>query len=226
MPRISWSWTVVAVVVGTGLTAFRAKSAEQEQVKPPKDAVILFDGKNADEWTQGGDKPCPWEVKDGYMQVRGGNILTRKTFTDFKLHIEFWLPRYPDNVKGQARANSGVYLQGRYEVQVLDSYGIEPLTPGDCAGIYGQKPADKNAATQPEEWQTYDITFRAPRFNDAGERIEKPRVTLLWNGVKVHDNVEVNANPGDAKNPGPILLQDHGCPIRYRNVWIVPMNEK
>ncbi len=108
----------------------------------------------------------------------------------------------------------------------MDSYGLKELGGGDCAAIYGQKTPDKNAARPPEQWQTYDITFRAPRFDQSGQLKEKARITVLWNGVKVHDNVEINGPTGggdtDVKNPGPIRLQDHGCPDRFRNIWIVP----
>lgn len=196
---------------------------------PPKGATVLFDGKSTGHWVyRDSNKPCRWIVQDGYMQVKAGDIATKEKFTDFQLHVEFWLPKYPDNVKSQARANSGVFLQGRYEIQVLDSYNNPTYKAGGCAALYGQKEPDdfEKAVKPPETWNTYDITFRASRFDPSGNLKEKARVTVVWNDVKVHDNVEINGPTfsldGGVHGPGPICLQDHGCPIRFRNIWIVP----
>ena len=190
----------------------------------PADAIVLFDGKDLSAWQHvGSGQPAGWKVESGYMEVRGGNICTKQKFADFQLHLEFWLPLMAE-AKGQARANSGVYLQGRYEIQVLDSYGLESQT-GDCGGIYGVAAPMVNACRPPEQWQSYDILFHAPRFDADGNQISKARVSVLHNGVWIHDNVEIPGSTAaamgtDVKTSGPIMLQDHGCPLRYRNVWI------
>ena len=193
----------------------------------PSDAVVLFDGKDLSEWMRcGSDEPAGWKVENGYTEVRGGNICTKRTFGDFQLHLEFWLPLMA-KAKGQARANSGVYLQGRYEIQVLDSYGLKSQA-NDCGAMYGVAAPLVNACRPPEQWQTCDVFFRAPRFDDEGNQISKARVSALQNGVWIHDNVEipgstVAAMGGDVVASGPIMLQDHGNPVRYRNIWVRPL---
>ena len=189
----------------------------------PADAVALFDGKGLSEWVKvdsGG--PAEWKLENDFMEIRGGSIRTKREFTDCQLHVEFWLPLMADKT-GQGRANSGVYLQGRYEVQVLDSYGLKGQS-NDCGGIYGVAAPMVNACRPPEQWQTFDIFFRAPRF-ESGKQVSNARISALHNGVWIHDNVEIPGETtasagGDAAKPGPIMLQDHGNPIRYRNVWI------
>jgi len=159
------------------------------------------------------------------------DIVTKRDFGDYRLHVEFWLPLMADQ-KDQARANSGVYNQGRYEIQVLDSYNNSTYQFDGCGAIYGQKDPDQNAIKPPEQWNTYDITFRAPRFGKDGKVTQKPRVTVFHNGLKIHDNVEIQGNAttsgiaGPQPKVGPILLQDHGCPVRYRNIWIVPIKAR
>lgn len=157
------------------------------------------------------------------MQVQGGSIRTKQVFDDCQLHVEFWLPLMPE-ARGQARANSGVYLQGRYEVQVLDSYGLDSQN-NDCGAIYGVAAPLVNACRPPQHWQSYDIIFRAPKFDETGKVISKARITVLQNGVLIQENVDVlgittAGVSGDLKTPGPIMLQDHGNAVRYRNVWI------
>lgn len=208
--------------------------ADTRPVRPPRGAITLFDGKSASAWKhRDSDRPFAWTLVDGAMEVSPGapDVLTRREFGDFQLHIEFNVPHMPD-ARGQARGNSGVYLQGRYEVQVLDSYENPTYANGSCGSIYGQKEPDRNVARPPGEWQTYDITFRAPRLGDDGTVRERPRVTLVWNGVKVHDNVEITlpntvAGLGGAVPAvGPVMLQNHGCKVRYRNIWIKPLKLK
>lgn len=208
------------------------KPHDKEDVKsvpPPDRAIVLFDGKNLDAWTKtDGKTPAAWKLLDGgVMQVNGtGNIISREKFDGkFKLHVEFRVPYEPKGT-GQARGNSGVYVQGRYEVQVLDSYGLQSKN-NDCGAIYGIAAPLVNACRAPTIWQSYDIDFTAPVYQD-GKRKEWPRMTVHQNGVKIHDNVEVtSANTtaglgGDPATPGPIMLQDHGNPVQFRNIWLLP----
>src|SRR5262245_17707519 len=197
-------------------------------VPPPAGAVMLLDGKSLEGWTaKDGKAPAKWKlVGGGVVQAGGGDILSRRLLDgDFLLHVEFRVPYQPDQ-RGQARGNSGVNLQGRYEVQVLDSYGIEKPEMGDCGAIYGVRVPSVNAARAPTVWQSYDIEFRAPRFQ-AGKKTEPARMTVTWNGVKVHDQVPITTDNttaglgGDPARPGPLLLQDHGCPVQFRNIWLL-----
>ncbi|CEK17245.1 protein of unknown function (DUF1080) [Chthonomonas calidirosea] len=198
-------------------------------VPPPRNAIVLFDGKNTDAWTQLDGSPVKWDVSDGVLTVKPGtgNIITKQKFGDYHLHVEFRIPYMPD-AHGQARGNSGVYNHGLYEVQILDSVNNPTYFAGGCGAIYGQRDPDENAALPPGQWQSYDIIFRAPRFDANGHLIEKPRITVIWNGVKVHDNVEIQGPttaslPGPMVATGPIMLQDHGCPVSFRDIWIVPL---
>ncbi len=191
--------------------------------------IQLFDGTNLAQWSGSGGGAAPWPVSGGSAEVLGGDIQTRQSFGDFKLHVEFWLPNLPPDQTGQRRANSGVYLQNRYEIQVLDTFGKPTLDETESASIYGRRAPDSNAGTAPQTWQTYEITFRAARFNGA-TKIENARVTVVWNGVTVHNNVAIDGPTGGGSSEGPaggpIRLQDHGDPgenNRYRNIWIEPL---
>lgn len=195
--------------------------------EPPPGAIILFDGTNLEKWQdrKTGAEP-KWKLVDGAAEVNGGDIETKDKFGDFTLHVEYMIPHEPEHAKGQHRGNSGVYLQGRYEVQVLDSYGIEADRQGNGA-IYMVKAPDKNVSKPPGEWQSYHIEFRAPRFNDRGEKEANARITVIHNGEKIHNDVEIpgTTGGGDKEVPpavGPLRLQDHGHKVRYRNIWIVP----
>jgi hypothetical protein len=195
-------------------------------VKPPKGAVILLDGKGAGEWEL--DKH--WKYADGVLVVdpaeshRGCRIATKKTFGDYTLHVEFWLPLMAE-ATGQARSNSGIFLAGRYEVQILDTYGHPPEDNG-AGGLYKVATPRVNASLAPEQWQSYDIQFRTARAQKDGV-IERPRVTVVYNGVKIHDNLELKvfATPnGKFDNfalSGPILLQNHHAAVKFRNIWLV-----
>jgi hypothetical protein len=193
----------------------------------PADAIVLFDGKDLSQWESCGGGPASWKVENGYMIAGGGDICSKQLFKDCQLHVEFWVPLMPD-AKGQGRGNSGVFLQGwNYEVQVLDSYGLKPGA-GDCGAIYGIAPPMVNACRPPEHWQTYDIFFHAAKFDEKGNKIANARMSVMQNGVWIHENVEIprptpSASMADPKEPGPIRLQDHGCPVRFRNIWVRPL---
>lgn len=195
---------------------------------PPDNAVILFNGSNLDNWTTRDHQPAGWKVEDNILHVEPGtgDIMSTERFTDFFLHLEFRCP-YMSEAKGQARGNSGVFLQGRYEIQVLDSYGIHIPGMGDCGAIYNQFAPLLNACNPPMEWQTYDAIFRAPRLQ--GDQVEEnARLTVLHNGVVIHNNVQlpgVTGGPIDEQvgEPGPLLLQDHSDLVAYRNTWAVPL---
>lgn len=189
-------------------------------------ALVLFDGKEWIRWRTTGGEESTWQVQeDGSVKVGGGDAMTERSFGDFQLHLEFLCPEIK-GATGQAKANSGVYLHGRYEVQILDSYGLSP-SDDRCGGIYSKAVPTTNAALPAGRWQSYDIFFRAPRFGEDGKVTERPRVTVLHNGVLIHNNVELDGTtPGgiatDMVPKGPIMLQDHGDPVRYRNIWIRP----
>jgi hypothetical protein len=203
---------------------------DTQQLPPPEGAVVLFDGAGLDAWTNRDGGPAIWPVQpDGSALTRGGDILSKERLGDFQLHVEFLCNDSPANVKGQGRANSGVFLQGRYEIQVLDSYGIDHAPGmGDCGALYNRAAPLVNACTPPDTWQTYDIFFRAPRFDETGNRTACARITALQNGRVIHNNIEADGQTGAALDerydqPGPILLQDHGNEVRFRNVWALPL---
>jgi hypothetical protein len=202
---------------------------------PPADAVVLFDGKDLAKWRSTKDgSPARWKVENGYMEVvRGtGDIRTEQGFGDCQLHVE-WATPSPGVGEGQHRGNSGVFLMGLYEVQVLDSYGNRTYPDGQAAALYGQYPPLVNASRPPGQWQTYDITFRRPRFDAQGKLLTPARITVLHNGVLVQDDRELSgptahkARPPYAAHPEklPLGLQDHDHPVRYRNIWIRELAE-
>ena len=202
------------------------------QAAPPANAVVLFNGKDLSNWTTRDGGPAGWKVEDGIMQIepRTGDVVTTERFTDCLLHLEFRCPDMPE-ATGQGKGNSGVYLQGRYEVQVLDSYGLNIPGMGDCGAIYNQFAPLLNACKPPMTWQTYDIVFRAARVNDGGEVEEPARLTIAQNGLVIHNNVQVQGPTGGAMDeqvgePGPLLLQDHGNLVAYRNIWAVHLPSK
>ncbi|QDV35991.1 3-keto-disaccharide hydrolase [Tautonia plasticadhaerens] len=206
-----------------------------QSAPPPEGAIVLFDGSGLDEWVQVDGLTPSWEIVDGgAMQApaRGGEfgIKTRRQFDGpYRLHVEFRVPYMPDE-SGQARGNSGVYNQGRYEVQILDSYGIDEPGSNDCGAIYEVSPPRVNACKAPTVWQGYDIDFRPPVFRD-GAKVEPARVTVHQNGILIQDDVPIPVDNtraglgGDPSTPGPLHLQDHTDPVQYRNIWLLPKGE-
>src|SRR3989339_148752 len=181
MFRIRILVPAVALILTLCLLPAQAEPLFRGREAIPSDAVILFDGKNLSSWAYtGSDKPADWKLAKGYMQARGGDIRTKADFGDCQLHVEFWLPLMADK-SGQGRANSGVFLQGNYEVQVLDSYGLKSEV-GDCGAIYSIHTPLVNACRPPENWQTYDIFFHAPRFDATGKKTANARLSVLQNG--------------------------------------------
>lgn len=195
---------------------------------PPSDAIVLFDGKDLSQWI-GGEK---WEIKDGFAISREADITTKGEFGDCQLHIEWATPAEVTG-EGQGRGNSGVYFMDRYEVQVLDSYDNKTYFDGQAGSIYKQHPPQVNACRKPGEWQAYDILFTAPRFDDQGILVKPAYLTVLQNGVVVQNHFELLGGTFYERPPvyeahppkGPIHLQFHGNPVRYRNIWIREITE-
>jgi len=202
-------------------------------IAPPQDAVVLLgSGNDLSKW-QGDDGASPsWSVSDGILQTGKGYLRTKASFADIQLHVEF---ATPSEVKGdsQARGNSGVFLAGVFEIQVLDSFDNPTYADGQAAAMYGQHPPLVNASRRPGEWQSYDIVFTAPRFSSANQLLTPAVVTVFHNGLLVH-----NARPFwgptahrridpyvPSTSRGPIRLQDHGNPVRYRNIWLRELRE-
>lgn len=193
-----------------------------EGTAPPSDAIVLFDGSNLDVW----DGVANWEFQDGYGVV-GSTITTKDKFGDCQLHLEFATPEVVEG-EGQGRGNSGVYMMGRYEVQVLDSYENTTYYDGQCGAIYKQRPPMVNCCRKPGEWQTYDILFSAPRFHTDGTLKTPGYVTVLQNGIVVQNHHEILGSTDYIQPPRytahplreSILLQFHGNPTRFRNIWI------
>ena len=198
--------------------------------KPPSDAIVLFDGASRGNWqsAEATGQPARWKVENGYMEVIAGtgNIATKRGFGDVQLHIEFMSP--PAQGDGQERGNSGVFLMGTYEVQVLDSYRNPTYADGAVAAIYGQYPPLVNASRPPGEWQTYDIVFHRPHFDTNGNVTSRARMTILFNGVLVQDDATLTGPTAHKQRPPyakhadrlPLILQDHGNPVRVRTVWV------
>jgi hypothetical protein len=222
----------------------RLARSDVKSVPPPKDALVLFDGKDLVGWVarDGASKPA-WKLLDGgVMEARRGtipaprtpasghfshNIRTFQTFTGpYRLHVEFRVPKDP----GESRGNSGVYLHGRYEIQILDSYGAA----GDvyaCGAVYGEVAPRVNACKAPGTWQSFDIEFHPPRFED-GAKLEHARVSVHHNGTLIHDKVHIPTDdtgdglPLDPSMPGPVMLQEHGSPVQFRNIWLLPLGKR
>ena len=218
-PRLTEVWQPEPRVVTPGRSAADA----------PADAIVLFNGKDLEEWQAKDGKSAKWKLEgDAMTVVKGtGEIKTKKSFGDCQLHIEW---RTPAQVKGegQGRGNSGIFLMGRYELQVLDSYNNRTYSNGQAASIYKQLPPLVNASRKPGEWQTYDIIFTAPQFNKDSSVKSQARITVLHNGVLVQNNISIwgaTQYIGIATNDfhsekAPLVLQDHGDAVSFRNIWI------
>ena len=201
---------------------------QEHPVPRPSDAIALFDGKDLSHWRDKDGGPAPWTVRDGYVETvpGSGNIATRESFGDVQLHIE-WAAPVPARGSGQARGNSGVFLMGLYEIQILDSYDNDTYADGQAAAVYGQYPPLANGSRPPGQWQSYDIFFRHPRFDTSGALLRPARVTVVHNGILVQDNVELTGPTSWLQNAPykthadrlPFSLQDHSSPVRFRNIW-------
>jgi hypothetical protein len=262
MPRSNWMRTTTAVMtalLGGGIAYFAfadqqkekkwevhdrtrphppviqpgTPSTQEQAGKAPSDALILFDGKDLSHWqAEGGGGEAPWKVESGYMEAAGKSIETKEPFGDCQLHVE-WAAPVPATGKDQGRGNSGVYIMGFYEVQVLDSFENDTYADGQAAALYGQYPPLVNASLPPGQWQTYDIVFHGPRFGE-GDQVTRPgTVTVFHNGVLVQDHRDLKGttshhSPGFYKRHPeklPIHLQFHGNPVRFRNIWIRQLSE-
>ncbi len=210
-------------------------STQEMAGKAPSDATVLFDGKDLSQWVSMEGNPTKWITRDSYMEcVKGsGYVRTLQNFGDCQLHIE-WATPTPAEGEGQGRGNSGVFFGlDRYEVQVLDSYGNKTYSDGSAGAIYGQYPPLANACLPPGQWQTYDIVYTAPRFDAEGKLHSSARITALHNGVLIHNNVPLTGPTSWLERAPyrahpekqPLSLQDHGNPVRFRNIWVRELGE-
>ena len=201
---------------------------------PPSDAILLFNGKDLSNWESIKGGPARWAVGNGYFVVQPGtgDIRTKDSYGDCQLHVE-WATPNPPHGTDQDRGNSGLFLQGLYEIQVLDSYENVTYADGEASAVYGQYPPLVNASRKPGEWQTYDIVFHGARFDSQGRLTRRATVTIFHNGVLVQDHVEIKGQNADHVGPPypptpaklPLRLQDHNHPVRYRNIWIRELKE-
>lgn len=210
-------------------------SAASGPVAPPSDAIVLFDGRDLSKWiSDRNDAPAPWKVVNGYFEVvpGSGGIHTRQGFGDVQLHVE-WSSPDPPRGTGQDRGNSGVFLQGLYEFQVLDAYNNRTYADGIPGAVYGQYAPLVSPTRRPGEWNSYDIVFHQPRFDAQGKVTRPARATVFLNGVLVQDNVVLTGPTGHHVRPEyrvtpdrlPLGLQDHGHPVRFRSIWLRELKE-
>jgi hypothetical protein len=197
---------------------------------PPSDAIVLFDGKDLAQWRSDADSSAAkWTVRDGYVEVKPGTgtMASARGFGDVQLHIEWATPAVAKG-EGQERGNSGIFLMGIYELQVLDSYQNDTYPDGQAGAVYGQNPPLVNPTKGPGQWQAYDVIFHRPRFKADGSLDKPARMTVLLNGVLIQDNFELVGPTANRQQPPykahadklPLKLQDHGNPMRFRNIWI------
>jgi len=217
----------------------RVMTAPGQLGRPPADAIVLFDGTDLSEWVSGkkGGGPAQWKVENGYMEVvkKTGDIRTKEAFGNCQLHIEWATPgNVSPKETGQKRGNSGVFFMGTYELQVLDSYENETYADGQAGSIYGQYPPLANVCRKPGQWQSYDVSFLRPIFDRDGKCVRPARITVFHNGVVVQNNVEIKGATAHKKKAKysphadklPLGLQDHGNPMRFRNIWIRELPEQ
>ena len=217
----------------------KPKPYNAKAAKPPKGAIVLFDGteKTLKNWTSGNGIPTKSKLVEGALEsVRGdGYLQTKQEFGSCKLHVEFATPKEVKG-SGQGRGNSGVFLMGQFEIQVLDSYKNITYPDGQCGALYGRAKPLVNASRGPGEWQTYDVTFHRPIFNKDGEVTRKAKFHVIHNGHVIHDNLELSGGTGwrgphsiseykKHGDKGPLKMQDHGNPVRFRNVWVKPIKD-
>ncbi|MDR1371249.1 MAG: DUF1080 domain-containing protein [Dysgonamonadaceae bacterium] len=224
-PQMSEYWTPQPPVITPGTTTANAV------MSPPSDAIVLFDGKDLSEWQNTKGEAAGWTVHDGVVTVnkKAGDILTKQSFEDFQLHIEWQIP---ENIAGsnQGRGNSGIFLQDKYEIQILDCYNNETYVNGQTGSIYKQTPPTVNPMRKPGEWNVYDIIYKAPTFTKDGQFRTHPTVTVILNGVVVQNNTTIIGTTQYIGFPkiiphgeGPLRLQSHGDPsepISFRNIWL------
>jgi hypothetical protein len=239
-----WLGIVLAIIAGTGAVASVVVTIDDREYKsgiewpepevidpgpaqvpvgPPSDAIVLFGGTDLSHWKDGEN----WKISDGVATASRTGITTKESFGDCQLHIEFATPAVVKG-SGQGRGNSGVYMMERYEIQILDSFDNKTYFDGQCGAIYKEQPPTVNACRKPGEWQTYDIIWEGPRFDDAGHVTRPAIVTVLHNGVLIHHRFELlgatsyEEPPKYSKHPdkAPIHLQFHGDPVRFRNIWV------
>lgn len=210
------------------------ESSQEQPGAAPSDAVVLFDGKDLSQWQARDGTDPAWQVENGEMVAAGSDIVSKEAFGDCQVHIE-WLAPDPDTGAGQDKGNSGIKMMGHYEVQVLDSYQNKNKTYADgvAGAIYGQYPPLVNASRPPGQWQTFDIAFFAPRRDAEGKVIDPARITVFHNGVLIHHNAEILGNTSgpsreykEHAEKEPLLLQFHGHPVRFRNIWVRPLQEE
>ncbi len=222
---------LIAFLLGCG-PSYRWDVHDMDRPQPavvnPGDAIVLFDGNDLSQWLSDKGAPAQWKVADGYMEVNGtGSILTKQAFGDCQLHIE-WASPSEISGSGQGRGNSGIFLMNTYELQVLDSYDNKTYPDGQTGAIYGQYPPLVNASRAPGQWQSYDIIFHRPVFSENGKLKTPARITVLHNGILIQDNTEILGATSHKKRAAykphpdklPLALQDHGNPVRFRNIWI------
>ena len=217
-PELTYKWEPVPPVVTPG-----------DGTAPPSDAIILFDGKNMDQWEKPDGEPVGWKLEEGVMTIVKGTgvIQTKQAFDDIQLHLEWRAPVEIEG-EGQERGNSGVYFQGRYEVQILDCYENTTYVNGQTGSVYKQHIPLANACRPPGEWQAYDIIFVAPRFKENGSLFSPATVTVLHNGVLLQNHVTIQGTTEHIGLPAykthplkqPLLLQDHSNPVSFRNIWV------
>ena len=215
------------------------KPYDAEAAKAPDGATILFDGSEETfkNWSATNGGPTKWKLVDGALESvkKSGYIQSKGQFGSCKLHIEFATPKVAKG-SGQGRGNSGVFIMGQYEIQVLDSYENQTYPDGQCGALYGRAKPLVNASRKPGEWQTFDITFHRPIFDEKGEVTRRAKFHVVHNGELIHDNVELYGGTGwrgphsiseykKHADKGPLQMQDHGNPVRFRNVWLVELED-